>query len=225
MPPGTGGNLADKVAGRFDQGNRRAGTGLIAVSGGSTPAKFFAGPVDTDIDWDKVTITLVDERFVPADLATLQPPAGGGNLLQNNGQGGDVPAALPGSRQRRGRRKALRHAARPVDRQWPFDVVMLGMGRRRPHGLVLPRRRQPGNAARSQDSARIVLPMDAEGAGEPRLTFTGSIVDAGFSRCTSKARTRKTVLRRREVAGDEADMPIRAVRRGRLARRGIYWAP
>ena len=37
----------------------------IAVSGGTTPAKFFAALSAIPIAWDKVTVTLVDERFVP----------------------------------------------------------------------------------------------------------------------------------------------------------------
>src|SRR5690606_40986067 len=41
------------------------GVAAIAVSGGSTPGKFFAALGKTkDIEWDKVIVTLVDERWV-----------------------------------------------------------------------------------------------------------------------------------------------------------------
>ena len=39
----------------------------IAFSGGRTPKEFFTKLSKEDIDWDKINIFLVDERFVPLD--------------------------------------------------------------------------------------------------------------------------------------------------------------
>ena len=57
--------LAGKVSGLLAQAVSRRGVALLAVSGGTTPAQFFAALSEADIAWDKVTVTLVDERFVP----------------------------------------------------------------------------------------------------------------------------------------------------------------
>ncbi len=59
--------LATRVAGALSDAIAARGTASIAVSGGSTPKAFFKVLSGKDIAWDKVTITLVDERFVPAD--------------------------------------------------------------------------------------------------------------------------------------------------------------
>ena len=57
--------FAGQVAARLTAAIARRGTALLAVSGGTTPAKFFAElGKRRDIDWTKVYVTLVDERWV-----------------------------------------------------------------------------------------------------------------------------------------------------------------
>ena len=59
--------LADAVASALSAAIARSGEATLAVSGGSTPKAFFEALSTRDLDWDKVKITLVDERFVPED--------------------------------------------------------------------------------------------------------------------------------------------------------------
>ena len=58
--------LAEAVAGHLNEGIERRGAASLAVSGGSTPGKFF-GTLGKrrDVAWEKVFVTLVDERWVP----------------------------------------------------------------------------------------------------------------------------------------------------------------
>jgi 6-phosphogluconolactonase len=57
--------LADAVAGNLKAGVASRGAASLAVSGGSTPARFFKALSErADVPWDKVTVTLVDERWV-----------------------------------------------------------------------------------------------------------------------------------------------------------------
>jgi len=57
--------LADAVAEDIKSAIARDGVAAIAVSGGSTPGKFFARlGKNKEIDWDRVIVTLVDERWV-----------------------------------------------------------------------------------------------------------------------------------------------------------------
>src|SRR5262245_55740300 len=55
--------LAVLVADRLRSALHRRGQALIAVSGGTTPALFFRTLSNEELDWSKVTVTLVDERF------------------------------------------------------------------------------------------------------------------------------------------------------------------
>ncbi|TIW01693.1 MAG: 6-phosphogluconolactonase, partial [Mesorhizobium sp.] len=57
--------LAGEIADRLTRAITERGAALLAVSGGTTPAKLFAALSTTPITWDKVIVTLVDERFVP----------------------------------------------------------------------------------------------------------------------------------------------------------------
>ena len=44
---------------------RDKGAALFAGPGGSTPAPVYRRLATTDLDWSKVAVTLVDERYVP----------------------------------------------------------------------------------------------------------------------------------------------------------------
>ena len=75
--------LAGNVAARLTKAIDERGGGLLAVSGGTTPAKFFAALSAIPIAWNKVTVTLVDERFVPASSPRSNAGLVAANLLQN----------------------------------------------------------------------------------------------------------------------------------------------
>ncbi len=59
--------LADDVGARLAAAIAARGTASLAVSGGSTPKAFFRSLSRRELDWSKVTVTLVDERFVPPE--------------------------------------------------------------------------------------------------------------------------------------------------------------
>ena len=57
--------LADAIAENLNAGLDERGTASLAVSGGSTPKRFFEVlGARQDVDWENVAITLVDERWV-----------------------------------------------------------------------------------------------------------------------------------------------------------------
>ncbi len=56
--------LADAVAANLANGIRTRGMGVLAVSGGSTPKRFFKALSKRKLDWKNVIVTLVDERWV-----------------------------------------------------------------------------------------------------------------------------------------------------------------
>ena len=104
---------------------------------------------------------------------------------------------------------------------WPLDVVVLGMGRRRPHGLVLSRCRQSGNDCSTRPRDRIVLPVHAASAGEPRLTLSlARIIDAGFIALHIEGEDKRTAFDGAMGPGaQKADS--RRARRSTQARRGF----
>ncbi|MBT5293917.1 MAG: 6-phosphogluconolactonase [Cellvibrionales bacterium] len=59
--------LTQSIVEQLSQAIIDDGKASIAVSGGSTPKALFAALSQTDIDWSKVDVTLVDERWVETD--------------------------------------------------------------------------------------------------------------------------------------------------------------
>lgn len=62
-------NLAGELAVHINDAIRKNGNAVIAFSGGSTPKPMFQALAEHDIEWAKVVITLVDERWVPESHA------------------------------------------------------------------------------------------------------------------------------------------------------------
>jgi len=58
--------LADAIAGWLQAAIERDGAAALAVSGGKSPIALFEALALADLDWSRITVTLVDERIVPA---------------------------------------------------------------------------------------------------------------------------------------------------------------
>ncbi|MEC8025525.1 MAG: 6-phosphogluconolactonase, partial [Myxococcota bacterium] len=59
--------LASRVIRAIAHDIATKGDATLVVSGGSTPVALFGRLSQADLDWSRVTITLADERWVPAD--------------------------------------------------------------------------------------------------------------------------------------------------------------
>jgi 6-phosphogluconolactonase len=215
--------LADRVSGALAEAVATRGRASIAVSGGSTPKAFFKALSSRDIDWDKVTITLVDERFVPADNPRSNHLLVAENLLQDKAKAANF---LPLYREAGSAEEAAKIVTADVDALGnPFDVVILGMGADGHTASFFPGGSKLAEAI-SPDTPRGVITMEAEGAGETRLTFTfASLQDAHLLVLHIEGQGKKDVLAAAEGDGPETDMPIRAVLRRAASPVDIYWAP
>ncbi|CAN7362210.1 6-phosphogluconolactonase [Mesorhizobium amorphae] len=213
--------LAGNVAGRLTKAIAERGTGLLAVSGGTTPAKFFAALSQIPIAWDKVTVTLVDERFVPASSPRSNAGLVAANLLQN-----EAAAA---------RFVPLYHEATSIETAaasddaalqslpWPLDVVVLGMGGDGHTASFFP---DADDLATLLDpsSQRIVLPVHATSAGEPRLTLSlARIVAAGFIALHIEGQEKRSAFENAMAPGPQK--PIRAVIEAAPRAVEVFWAP
>ena len=215
--------LATTVADTLAAGIEAHGEASIAVSGGSTPKAFFNALSAKPIDWSRVTITLVDERFVPADNPRSN------HLLVNDNLLKDKAAAA--------RFLPIYHPADDADAAAdlatcetagigkPFDVVILGMGTDGHTASFFPGGNRLAEAL-SAATPRGVMTMEAEGAGEPRLTFTfTALEDARFLVLHIEGQAKMDVLAKAEQGTDEAEMPVRAVLNRATTPVDIYWAP
>ncbi len=215
--------LADTVAAALKAAIAERGAATIAVSGGSTPKQFFKALSARALDWPKVTVTLVDERFVPADNARSNHLLVAENLLQGNAASA---LFLPLYRQAATIEEAARLASGDIAAvAAPFDVVILGMGNDGHTASFFPGGDRLAEAL-SLDTPRGVITMEAEGAGEPRLTLTfSSLQDARLLVLHIEGQAKKDTLDKALSAGAEVEMPVRAVLNRAKTPVDIYWAP
>lgn len=215
--------LADKVAGELAAAIAARGSASIAVSGGSTPKRFFEELSTRDIAWDKVIVTLVDERFVPADSPRSNHLLVATHLLKDKAAtAGFLPLYHDVASIEDAAVEATKAASSIGN---PFDVAILGMGTDGHTASFFP---HGDNLARALDLSgpRGVMTMVAEGAGEERLTFTfSSLSDARFLALHIEGNGKKEVLEAANAGSDENEMPIRAVLNRAASPLQIYWAP
>jgi len=215
--------LAERVAGALTEAIAARGHAAIAVSGGSTPKAFFKALSARDLDWSRVIVTLVDERFVPETNERSNHALVSTGLLQGQAAAARfIPLYRPDV--------SAEQAARLVTEETlaicqPFDVVILGMGGDGHTASFFP----GGNhleIALDSETPRGVITMQAEGAGEPRLTFTFSALqDARLLVLHIETAAKKPVIDQALAEGKHSALPIGRVIASAASETEIYWAP
>ena len=103
----------------------RRGAGFLAVSGGTTPAAFFAELAGRPLDWERIVVTLVDERLVPPDSPRANQLLVRERLLVGPAAAARfVPLFEGGSPEGAAARAEVALRGLP----WPLDAAILGMG-------------------------------------------------------------------------------------------------
>ncbi len=118
--------LADRIAGDLDDALQKRGVATLAVSGGSTPKPLFERLSDYPLDWPRITVTQVDERWVDESHEDSNAWLIRHHLLRNAAAGANFVsmktfAANPFAAEAEASKKlaAFSHG---------IDVVVLGMG-------------------------------------------------------------------------------------------------
>jgi 6-phosphogluconolactonase len=121
-----GAEAATAIAASLQQAIAVRGRASLMVSGGSSPKPVYAKLCNANLDWSKVTIGLVDERWVDPGQAGSNEDFIRDNLLQNKA----AKATFFGLKTNHATVAAgLTEAeARFADVAQPFDVCVMGMG-------------------------------------------------------------------------------------------------
>jgi 6-phosphogluconolactonase len=215
--------LADAVASALAGAIARKGVATLAVSGGSTPKAFFEALSTRELDWPKVKVTLVDERFVAEDNPRSNHLLVKTHLLKDKAAAAEfVPLYRPEATIEDAAVTASKNVPGMTE---PFDVAILGMGTDGHTASFFPGGDHL-SAALDLRQPRRVMTMEAPGAGEARLTLSFSALhDAGLLVVHIEGAEKKAVLEKALSGTDEMDMPIRAVLERARTTPEIYWAP
>jgi 6-phosphogluconolactonase len=188
--------LANRVAAALSAGITRNGSAILAVSGGTTPQLFFQHLSKREIAWEKVSITLVDERSLPETSDRSNARLVRLALLQNHAaKARFVPL----------------YANPSAERLGAFDACILGMGNDGHTASFFP----GGNTlaeAINPATTKSLITMEAPGAGEPRITFTlPRLTKAKFLALHIEGAEKSRVLATAIAGDDKMQMPVRAV--------------
>jgi 6-phosphogluconolactonase len=117
--------LTEAITTQLTQGIASRGFASLVVSGGSTPKGLFTTLSSTELDWEKVTVLLADERWVPETHADSNSAMVKSLLLQ--GKAAAAKWIDFGAGQEDADAEVAR-VAQILSAMNSFDVVTLGMG-------------------------------------------------------------------------------------------------
>lgn len=200
--------LSANVAASLRQALAANSKATLAVSGGTTPQKFFEYLSLQKLDWSRVTITLVDERQVDEASPRSNARLVKATFVQNAAAGVQFVPLFQNPA-----------AAMIAD----FDVIILGMGNDGHTASLFPGGDNLVTAL--SPAAPPLIEISATGAGEPRLTFTLPKILASKEIILHIQGADKLATLQKVLGGDDImQMPVRAVLNSPKAVE-IYWCP
>lgn len=214
--------LASFIADKLRIALAQHGRASLAVSGGRTPAGMFRALRDIDLDWARVDITLVDERWVPANHADSNERLTRENLLAGRAANANFyslvsDAASPheGLAGIESRLSAFKS---------PIDILILGMGDDGHTASLFPQAPELEAACASEAMLAAITPVTAP---HQRITLTLPAIAAAASVVVHITGESKKALLETALSEDKpvsAQYPIRRVL-DRVGRKGhVFWA-
>lgn len=215
--------LADLVAERLREAIALRKDASLVVSGGRTPIAFLEALSRRDLPWDRVGVTLADERRVPP-----QSPDSNQRLVREHLLQGAAAAARfvslyetqeSGAELLRSRQAALAGLAQP------FDVLILGMGEDGHTASLFPGAAGLEQALDPASQPGLVL-IDPPVAPHGRVSMNlALLLQARWIALHIQGEGKLKVLDQ-VLHGAPADQfPVAAVLRGAPERTDVHWAP
>ena len=179
------------------------GQASLAVSGGRTPRAVFPLLAGREVAWDKVSVTLTDERWVAADHADSNEKLAQEFLLQNQAKkahfiGLKTPGATPGD-------GLMACAERLAHVPLPLDAVYLGMGKDGHVASLF-----PGSTALSQTSGSCAATVAPDGVLRMSLS-PQTLLNARHLILMLSGTEKRAVYETAKKPGPVAGLPLRLI--------------
>lgn len=211
-------HLADVVAQILQTQISDTGSASLAVSGGSTPKKLFELLSKIDLEWAKVAITLVDDRWLANDQADSNQQLVEKNLLQNYAAKAQfIPLYQEGF--------SAFEASEKVNALFenikqPFDVVLLGMGNDGHTASLFPCSEQISEGLTTSATYLATQPTTAPYA---RMSLSAQAIEtAGHLFLQLKGADKQATLSKALKRDEHLEMPIRRFLTNNIT---VLWCP
>lgn len=207
--------LADRLASQLGQHLRTNDTASLCVPGGTTPGPVLESLSATDLDWNRVTVVLGDERWVDGTHNRSNSRLLRRHLLKDRAAGANYIDLFTGDPQPDDAVAGLCARLEPV---FPITVALLGMGNDMHTASLFPG--ADHLAAALAPDAPPVMAIRAEGAEEPRITLTAPYLKNAINLHLLITGPEKRAAFERAQKLDPTEAPIRVL----LDNITVHWA-
>lgn len=209
-------DLADILASELAMALRQNDQVSFCVPGGTSPGSVFDILSGVNLDWERVTVFLSDERWVPEDNDRSNARLVKSRLLTGRAAAARFVPLYAATTAPEDALDALAEAIAPC---LPISVLLLGMGADMHTASLFPGADRLAEAVASD--APVLLPMRAPGAPEPRVTLTAPVLAGAIACHILISGPEKRAALERAVNLPVMDAPVRAV----LGEATVHWAP
>ena len=214
--------LSEKIAARLTDGIEIKGAASLAVSGGSTPVPLFERLCQIPLPWEKVRITLVDERWLPPTDTDSNARLVKTHLLQSQAK---TAQWLPLKTEHASADEGMAQIDKALQPLLPFDAVVLGMGKDGHTASFFPDAADLRQSL-SPPKGQLCAAIESPSSQYPRITLTlPAILHSQQIFVHITGADKKATLDRARQAGAIDELPIRAVLHQNTVPVDIYYCP
>jgi 6-phosphogluconolactonase len=218
--------LAEEVAGRLGGALEARGGASLVVTGGTTAGPLYDRLCRARIAWDRIFVTLSDERWLPAGSSDLNETLVRQRLLVNNAERARFTPLKADARTAAEAESKINWTIAALRK--PFDVTLLGMGA---DGHVASLFAGGEGVERAMDLSdpalvRAVRYDRAAGSAE-RMTLTlRALLESRFIALMIRGADKRAAYHKALTGPAGAHpLPVRALLHQDAVPVGVYWAP
>ena len=213
-------DLSHRIGQLLTQSITENGCASIAVSGGRTPISLFEELSKLNLDWSKIELTLVDERWVDAKHEDSNELLVRKHLIINNATQINFFPIKSSAKSAKEGQVLYEQVLQQV--KLPFDVIVLGMGDDGHTASLFPCCKELSQAMDPNNQQKCIV-TKPKNAPYERISLTFSTISKAKNlilhlRGSSKLRTFELAM----TLKDSNKMPIYAFTEQHLE---IYWCP